>query len=256
MNTGCTRVNRKSPKMQPLLRAPVTGNIKRGMKSYFIKVISFFNILLLKINGVKSKGLFYLVRINQTGNNIIHLKNVDIRKTLITVNGNDNTIVADGAFVENSNISISGTHNRLTIADGVKLRCAQINIRGERCSIEINKNTKFGGIRLINVGSNNYISIGENCMFSDQVEVWASDTHPIFNEQGKWLNPEEPIVIGNNVWVGSRVIILKGIKIGDGSVVGMGTIVTKDIASNVISAGFPNREIQNGIRWETDYPLQ
>lgn len=229
--------------------------INSGMKLYFIKVVSFFNGLLLKAKGVKLKGLFYLVKINQTGNNTIHFNNLDLRKTLITIKGSNNKIIANAAFIENSNISISGFQNKLTIANGVKLRGAEIIIRGERCSIEINKNTKFGGIRLINVGKNNCISIGENCMFSDHVEVWASDTHPIFNEQGEWINPEEPIIIGNNVWIGSRVIVLKGIKIGDGSVVGMGTIVTKDIAPNVISVGFPNREIQKGIRWETDYPL-
>ena len=48
-----------------------------------------------------------------------------------------------------------------------------------------------------------------------------------------------PISIGNNVWLGSNVIVLPGVKIGDGCVIGAGSVVTKDIEANSVAVGIP-----------------
>ncbi|HAW34047.1 MAG TPA: sugar O-acetyltransferase, partial [Alphaproteobacteria bacterium] len=48
-----------------------------------------------------------------------------------------------------------------------------------------------------------------------------------------------PITIGKDVWIGGSVVILQGVTIGDNSVVGAGSVVTKDIPANVIAAGNP-----------------
>lgn len=53
-----------------------------------------------------------------------------------------------------------------------------------------------------------------------------------------------PITIGNNVWIGCHVVINPGITIGDNSVIGAGSIVTKDIPPNVVAAGVPCRVIR------------
>jgi acetyltransferase-like isoleucine patch superfamily enzyme len=106
---------------------------------------------------------------------------------------------------------------------------------------------------MVNVGENNTIAIGEHCLFSDHIEIWASDTHSIYNEKNEKLNIEKPVIIGSNVWVGSRVIILKGIEIGEGAIIGMGTVVTKNVPSKTISVGSPNKVIKENIRWENEY---
>jgi len=136
---------------------------------------------------------------------------------------------------------------------GVRLRNVTIIIRGSDCKIQIGKNTTFGGIRMINVGKSNDIIIGEDCLFSDNIEIWASDTHSIFDSNGKQINHEKPVLIGNHVWVGAHVIILKGVSILDGSIVGMGSIVSKDVKENVIAVGNPTRVVKENISWSIDY---
>lgn len=62
-------------------------------------------------------------------------------------------------------------------------------------------------------------------------------------EQGS--TEERPVVIGNDVWIGGRVIILPGVKIGDGAIIGAGSVVTKDVSEYDVVAGNPARVIKN-----------
>jgi acetyltransferase-like isoleucine patch superfamily enzyme len=169
------------------------------------------------------------------------------------VEGSQNEIRCIESVISSSSIQINGTNNKVYLDSGVKLRGAKINIRGNNNNIFIGRHSTFGGVRIVNVGESNNIKIGENCLFADYIEIWASDTHSIFDENGKVINREKPIEIGDHVWIGSHVIILKGVHIHDGSVIGMGSLVTKDVPSNVISAGRPNIVIKEKVNWTLDY---
>lgn len=228
------------------------------MKNYIIKFLSVFNKLWLFTTKGKTKlnGLFYRVKIYQEDNNTISFNGVDIRKSIISIKGFDNRLECGRTYINKTDITIVGSNNKIIIKDAVELRSATIIIRGSGCSVEIGYSSTFGGVRIINVGTNNKVSIGDKCMFSDNIEVWASDTHPIFNEGGEWINREKPVTIGNGVWIGSRVTILKGVEIGDGSIIGMGSLVTKNVSAQSVAVGSPSREIFKGVRWELDYPLQ
>lgn len=226
------------------------------MKLFLKKCINLLNKLILILHSPSFEILgnsFYLFRIASTKNNIFTFQSSEFVKSRIHVSGNDNSINVTHAFISDSSISIDGDHNKIILNAGVNLRSATIIIRGSHCSISIGKNTTFGGIRIVNVGKECAITIGEGCLFADHIELWASDTHPIYNDKLEIINLEESIIIGNKVWVGSHVKILKGISIGDGSVIGMGTIVTKDIPSHVISAGNPNRTIKEAVTWSLDH---
>ena len=225
------------------------------MKLFLKKFISLLNKVILILHSSSFEILgnsFYFFRIAATKNNTFNFQSSEFVKSRIHVSGNDNSINVTHAFISDSSISIDGDHNKIILNAGVNLRSATIIIRGSHCSISIGKNTTFGGIRIVNVGKECAITIGEGCLFADHIELWASDTHPIYNDKLEIINLEEPIIIGNKVWVGSHVKILKGISIGDGSVIGMGTIVTKDIPSHVISAGNPNRTIKEAVTWSLD----
>jgi acetyltransferase-like isoleucine patch superfamily enzyme len=219
----------------------------------FITLINTVHLLLIKNNISIRKSFFYLVKVKIDNNNNAYFEATNIEATVIRVIGKNNLVKANNALISNSNINIKGTNNKLIIENGVKLRSAIIHIRGNNCSIQIGKNTSIGGVRLVNVGNDNTISIGQNCLFSDFIEIWASDTHTIMNNKDEIINHERPIYIGNNVWIGSHVIILKGVTIQDGSIIGMGTIVTEDIPPNAISVGSPNHTVRENIKWKLDY---
>lgn len=79
------------------------------------------------------------------------------------------------------------------------------------------------------------IVIGNNCLFGENVKIY--DHNHIFNEK-KLIKEQgfkcKEIKIGNNVWIGSNCVILKGVNIGDNVVIGAGTIVRKDIPSETV----------------------
>ena len=78
-----------------------------------------------------------------------------------------------------------------------------------------------------------------------------SDNHSIIDvASGKRINPSRPITIGDHVWVGQEVTILKGTAIGSHSIVGAGSIVRGVVPPNTLVAGSPARVIRSGVTWD------
>lgn len=230
------------------------------MKKLIKGFISVFNKLWVfaLTKGVALNGTsLYLVRFVVGGNNTIKFSNDAIEYSEIHVSGNNNSLeCASNVFMARAQIHITGDNNRLVIGKGVKLRQAVITLTGYNCDIFIGDGTTFGGVRMVNVGTRNAITIGEGCLFADGIEIWASDTHAIINEDGEFINPEKPVTIGNKVWVGSKVTILKGVTINDGAIIGMASVVTKDVPAGVVSVGYPNKTIKENVNWKLEYPFK
>ncbi|WP_323813203.1 acyltransferase [Cellvibrio sp. NN19] len=95
----------------------------------------------------------------------------------------------------------------------------------------------------VRISSAKSIRIGDNCMLAANVIISDSDWHGIYNR----IRPfrcTKPVTIENNVWLGERVIVNKGVTIGDNSVIGAGSIITKSIPANSVAAGNPARVIK------------
>ena len=92
--------------------------------------------------------------------------------------------------------------------------------------------TVIGSFKEIRIGNN--VKCGANTLITD------SDWHL---EDPRASQPK-PIIIGNNVWLGEGVKVLKGVTIGENTVIGAGSVITKDIPANVIAAGNPCRVIK------------
>ena len=126
---------------------------------------------------------------------------------------------------------------------------------GDGCYIEPPFHSNFGG-RHVHFGKNVYanfgltlvddthIYVGDCTMFGPNVVV-ATAGHPILPElREKALQFNMPVHIGRNCWLGAGVIVLPGVTIGDNSVIGAGSVVTKDIPANVIAVGNPCRVLR------------
>lgn len=84
------------------------------------------------------------------------------------------------------------------------------------------------------------VELGEKVMVGDGVSIFDSDFHRV-DPTTRWEGSDdpEPVSIGHNVWLGSRVVVLKGVTIGDNTVVAAGSIVSKSLPSNVVAGGVP-----------------
>lgn len=90
------------------------------------------------------------------------------------------------------------------------------------------------------------VEIGECCQIGDLVSIFDCDFHEISPAtRNRTAGKISPVSIGNNVWLGSRVMVLKGVTIGDNSVIAASSVVTKPIPANCIAAGNPARVIRS-----------
>lgn len=138
--------------------------------------------------------------------------------------------------------------------EGVALRRAKLKEMfasfGENCYIEPPLHANFGGLN-VHFGNNIYsnsnltlvddgeIIIEDNVMIGPNVTI-ATAQHPISTKlREKGLQYNLPVHIKRNVWLGSGVIVLPGVTIGENSIIGAGSVVTKDIPANVIAVGNP-----------------
>ena len=88
------------------------------------------------------------------------------------------------------------------------------------------------------------VTIGSNVLFGPSVQVYTA-THPISAaERRKWLESAKPITIGSDVWLGGGAIVCPGVTIGERSVIGAGSVVTRNVPSDVVAAGNPARVIR------------
>lgn len=123
---------------------------------------------------------------------------------------------------------------QLKIGKGVSFRKHfSINI-GKTGYIEIGKGCFFN--QYCSLNAHTHIKIGENCLFGENVKIYdhnhsyKDSSHLIKNQEFT----TEPIFIGNNCWISSNCVILKGVTIGDNCVIGAGCIIYKDVPENSV----------------------
>lgn len=121
---------------------------------------------------------------------------------------------------------------------------------GEGCYLEPPFHSNFGGGHChfgnyvyanfgLTLVDDTHIYVGDYTMFGPHVTV-ATAGHPIYPElREKLYQYNMPVHIGRNCWIGAGVLIMPGVTIGDNVVIGAGSVVTKDIPSNVLAFGSP-----------------
>lgn len=120
-----------------------------------------------------------------------------------------------------------------------------IVVARDTASVEIGNNVGISGTTIY---ARNKIEIGDNCLIGANTKIIDNDFHPI-DPETRLATPNgniasTPIKIGANVFIGCNSLILKGVTIGDNSVIGAGSVVVKDIPANCVAAGNPAKVIK------------
>lgn len=163
---------------------------------------------------------------------------------------NNKINVAKNVIGGRMRIVMRGNNNTVVISDECKLKLGNtIFIQGDNNRVFIGKNVTFDQNALIVVCEGTEVTIGANCIFANGVTIRTSDQHAIYDSQGKRINMAKNVVIGNHVWLGAHVVVMKGTNIGDGSIIGMCSMVTKNIPNNTIAVGTPAKVKKEDIHW-------
>ncbi|MFC1632015.1 acyltransferase [Candidatus Omnitrophota bacterium] len=116
-----------------------------------------------------------------------------------------------------------------------------------RCgrSISLGENSHINQYCCIWASENSRIVLGDNLLMGPGVKIFSSNHSAklgIPMNQQEWV--EKDVLIGNDVWLGANVVVVPGVKIGDGSLVAAGAVVTKDVPENSIVGGVPAKLIK------------
>ncbi|MGP9039851.1 acyltransferase [Cytobacillus kochii] len=164
--------------------------------------------------------------------------------------GEGNTLIVErGAKFKNTNIHFNGNHSVVII--GKSNRRATFNVSvWNNSAFFIGRNYSFNGSARFILSEQKNLFIGHDNMFSTGVVVRLADPHLIYDAATKKrINPTKSVYLGDHIWIGQDVMILKGVNIGSGSILGAKSLVTKSLPSNVSAAGSPARIVRKDVFW-------
>jgi carbonic anhydrase/acetyltransferase-like protein (isoleucine patch superfamily) len=94
----------------------------------------------------------------------------------------------------------------------------------------------------VSISSHEQVRIGRECQIGQYAIINDNDYHSV--EDKRVLPESQPVTLEDRVWIGARAIVLKGVKIGQDSVIGAGSVVTRDVPPRCVAVGVPARVVK------------
>lgn len=139
----------------------------------------------------------------------------------------------------------------MTILNELAENPAGITHRTVLCTDRPNAQLLIGdqvGMSGVIICASERISIGDRVLLGADCAIYDTDFHPL-DAQARLVNDlskvgVKPVVVGSDVWIGARAIVLKGVTIGDGAIIAAGAVVTRDVPPGAIVAGVPAKVVR------------
>lgn len=170
----------------------------------------------------------------------------------ITFRGSDNVLTV-AAKVKTPNLVVQfdgdGGQVKLGPSQGVTLH-AGIRVGG-RSQVKIGAHVSSTSKANISAVEGAKVVIGRDVMMASDVQIRSDDGHAIYDvRSGRRVNTARDIKVGAHVWLGLQSVLLGGARVGDGSVVGLRSVVTGRVPNNVVVVGAPARVVRRDVAWE------
>jgi len=194
-------------------------------------------------------------KVNCGSDNLILVNTQDefafLSNTLFDIRGNNNiVIVSCGVYIADIKILVSGDNNKIVFGEKVQMSGGCLWINGSECQIVIGKHTTINEAIIGVSEKQSSVIIGEDCMLAHGIDIRSGDSHSIIDLiSNQRINHARDITIDNHIWIAANCHILKGVCIGKNSVIGAGSIVTKDIPENSIAVDVPEIVRRENITW-------
>lgn len=158
-----------------------------------------------------------------------------------------NCFISLSSLSGNISIYFSSDNSRVIFEEGSRGRYDLRLWRESR--VKIGRDTTSNGIKIVCKDSE--FLCGKDCMFSDGILIQSADQHGIVDlSTGLIVNGDRTTVsLGDHVWLGRQSTLTSKANVGSGSVIGMGSIVTKSLEGNVLAAGIPAKVIKENHTW-------
>lgn len=169
--------------------------------------------------------------------------------------GRGNTlIVGDFARLKHCRFHFEGTGNTVRIESRCMCDHGEFWVEGSGNTISLGEHTALCGQIQLAALEGTDIHIGADCLFADNIRIRTGDSHSLLKKGTRQrLNPAKSVSIGNHVWVGTGVTILKGASVADNCMVGAGSLITaQHKTGNCVLAGVPARELKQDIDWTSE----
>lgn len=217
------------------------SEFKRRFKNN--KVLLYFKT---KIRRLKAK---YKKQVKGKHNVIIN-KGVFMNSRYDIVGNNIRVEIMPGAVLSDIRIFMRGDNHKLIIGERCSMKGGDFYFEDDHCTVEIGQNTTIESAHFAVTEPGKSIIVGQDCMFSSGIELRTGDSHSILDFTTKRrINYAKDIHVKNHVWIGANAIVLKGVTLGNNSIVGTGSLVTSDVPDNCIAAGIPAKVVKENIDW-------
>lgn len=173
-----------------------------------------------------------------------------IKKTNVVCSGvNNRVLIMPGCYLENCVFHFYGDNNTVILWNNGVYINVDFWLEDAQNQILCDEGVKITGKTQLAATEGKCISLGSDCLLSDEIIIRTGDSHAIY-QNGKRINHAVNVKIGKHVWIGHGVNILKGAVLPEGCIVGTGAVVGKaNFSNNSIIAGNPAIERKTNVFW-------
>ncbi|WP_026664789.1 acyltransferase [Butyrivibrio sp. FC2001] len=197
-----------------------------------------------------------VIEVDNKGNIIIG-SFPSVYQSAIMWSGNNNVLYCEmGVDLKNSKITFNGNNSLIYLhANAPIVNSLDLSIFSDSV-IHIGRRCRAKQVVRVIIGEKKHLFIGDDCLFSSGITIRNADGHMIYGiEDYNRVNSSKSIFMGDHVWVGQDVLMLKGTRIDSGSVIGGGSVISgKMVEHNSVWAGNPAMCVRSGVFWDVSFP--